>query len=141
MSWGSSPPRRGALQHYEHGIWLVAYLLLVGSLAQYLLGRGQAAVLAPSGPSTTRIRTEVGLWNFGVVAVPAGILLDVRLLVIVGSVALLGALAAFRPSVDPSTSSAPTVGGRVRFGYWSLIVFMGISVFVGVALAWDIPWI
>lgn len=130
-----------ALQHYEHGIWLVAYLLLVGSLAQYLLGRGQAAVLAPSGPTTTRIRTEVGLWNFGVVAVPAGILLDVRLLVIVGSVALLGALAAFRPSVDPSTSPAPTVGGRVRFGYWSLIVFMGISVFVGVALAWDIPWI
>ncbi len=82
----------------------------------------------------------MGLWNFGVVGVPAGVLLDVRLLVIIGSVALLGALAAFRPSVDPSTDRAPAAGGPVRFAYWSLIVFMGVSVFVGVALAWDIPW-
>ncbi len=74
---------------YEHGAWLVAYLVLVGSLAQFLLGRGQVELLATVGggaPSRpTRLRQLV-LWNLGVVAVPAGVLADTKLLVVAGSV-------------------------------------------------------
>ena len=48
-----------ATQPFEHGIWLVAYLFLVGFLAQLLLGRGQAALLSvPACP--VRLQYAVG---------------------------------------------------------------------------------
>ena len=33
-----------ALRPFDHGVWLIAYLFLVGFAAQYLLGRWQASL-------------------------------------------------------------------------------------------------
>jgi hypothetical protein len=64
---------------FDHGGWLVAYLVLVGFLAQLLLGRGQAAVLSagglPAPPRGVRLAQAL-LWNLGVIAVPVGVLAE-----------------------------------------------------------------
>jgi hypothetical protein len=130
-----------AIEPFAHGIWLVAYLFLVGFLAQLLLGRWQASLLADrlSGAISAPVRTQAGLWNAGVVAVPLGVLGDVRLLVVLGSVALLVALAAFWQTYRSLSSEAAS--GALGMSYVALIVFMGASVLVGTALAWDTPWL
>ena len=128
---------------FEHGVWLVAYLFLVGFLAQLLLGRGQAALLPASsgslpGPRSRRVQPV--LWNAGVISVPFGVLADARLAVVFGSLVLLVALASFSHSVRAALTHR-SVPRRLRSGYFALLVFMAGSVLVGTALAWDIPWL
>lgn len=129
---------------FDHGIWLVAYLLLVGFLAQLLLGRGQAALLrvASRPPPMPRARAaQLVLWNVGVVAVPLGVFVEARVAVVLGSLALVAALASFansvRPAFVPELSSRPWLSR----GYAALLGFMVVSVLVGTALAWDAPWL
>jgi hypothetical protein len=132
-----------AIEPFAHGIWLVAYLFLVGFLAQVLLARGQATTLAaaPSDVDAPPIGAQATLWNAGVVAVPLGVLLGARVFVVLGSVALLTSLAAFWQASRPrhSGSGAPSRGAGV--GYLALMVFMAASVLIGTALAWDTPWL
>jgi hypothetical protein len=132
-----------AIEPFAHGIWLVAYLFLVGFLAQLLLGRGQASLLAgsPSPTNSAPIRTQATLWNAGVVAVPLGVLGGARLLVALGSVALLTSLAAFWRAYRLLRSEPAAARGALGIGYVALILFMAASVLVGTALAWDIPWL
>jgi hypothetical protein len=122
-----------AIEPFAHGIWLVAYLFLVGFLAQVLLAGGQATVLAaaPSDAGDPPIGAQVTLWNAGVVAVPLGVVVDARVFVVLGSVALLSALAAFWRAASPGAG----------VGYLTLMVFMAASVLIGTALAWDTPWL
>jgi hypothetical protein len=61
---------------FPHAAWLVAYLFLVGFLAQALLERGQA-VLAGSR-AKGRVPLQAALWNAGVIAVPIGVFTDAR---------------------------------------------------------------
>ena len=127
-----------AIEPFAHGIWLTAYLFLVGFLAQLLLGRGQAMVAAAS-PADGRpppIRAQAILWNAGVVAVPLGVLLGARVFVVLGSLAMLASLAMFWQQRRPRHAGS----GVLEIGYVALIVFMGASVLVGTALAWDTPW-
>jgi hypothetical protein len=65
-----------AIEPFAHGIWLTAYLFLVGFLAQLLLRRGQAMVLgaSPADANAPPISAQAILWNAGVVAVPLGVL-------------------------------------------------------------------
>jgi hypothetical protein len=132
-----------AIEPFAHGIWLVAYLFLVGFLAQVLLARGQAAVLAaaPSNADDPPIGAQAALWNAGVVAVPLGVLVDARVFVVVGSVALLSALAAFWQASQPRRSESEAASGGAGVGYLALMVFMAASVLIGTALAWDTPWL
>jgi hypothetical protein len=132
-----------AIEPFDHGIWLVAYLFLVGFLAQLLLGRGQAAVLvaSPSGANAPPIGAQVAFWNAGVVAVPLGVLVGARLFVVLGSVALLTALTAFWQGSRPCRSDSRTVSGWRGIAYLTLIMVMAASVLVGTVLAWDIPWL
>jgi hypothetical protein len=133
-----------AVEPFEHGVWLVAYLFLVGFLAQLLLGRGQAALLsAPhrSFPGPRSRRAQLILWNIGVVSVPVGVLVDARLAVVFGGAALLVALASFAHSVRGALSPDPSTPPWLIRGYVALLVFMAGSVFVGTALAWDTPWL
>jgi hypothetical protein len=61
---------------FPHGTWLVAYLILVGFLAQLLLGLGQTALLSANGFAAPPLRVRVWqtvLWNLGVVPVHAGV--------------------------------------------------------------------
>jgi hypothetical protein len=128
-------------ESFAHGIWLVAYLFLVGFTAQLLLGRGQAALIAAHGRAEVRLGAQIALWNAGVILVPAGVLLEARLLVVIGGITLLAALVSFTQSVRETRPSA--VGGLTW--QWpaqvALIVFMAFSVLVGTALAWDTPWV
>jgi hypothetical protein len=132
-----------AIEPFDHGIWLVAYLFLVGFLAQFLLGRGQATVVvaSPSGANAPPIGAQVAFWNAGVVAVPLGVLVGARLFVVLGSVALLTALAAFWQSCRPCRSDSRTARGFRGISYTALIITMVASVLVGTGLAWDIPWL
>jgi hypothetical protein len=56
-----------ASEPFDHGIWLVAYLFLVGFLAQLLLGLGQTALreqaLQPASAQT--VRAQAILWSVG----------------------------------------------------------------------------
>jgi len=133
-----------AAQPFDHGIWLVAYLFLVGFLAQLLLGRGQVALLDAAGrppPAPRTKNAQLVLWNAGVIAVPFGVLVDARLAVLAGSLTLLTALASLWDSVRPALARRDSGRDwRVR-GYAALLVFMVASVLLGAALAWDIPWL
>jgi hypothetical protein len=131
-----------AIEPFSHGIWLVAYLLLVGFLAQLLLARGQATVLAAAPLDTDPpIGAQATLWNAGVVSVPLGVLVGARVFVVIGSVALLTALAAFWRASRPRRSESGAVSGGAGVGYRALMVFMAGSVLIGTALAWDTPWL
>jgi hypothetical protein len=132
-----------AIEPFDHGIWLVAYLFLVGFLAQLLLGRGQATapMASPSGASTPPIRAQVAFWNAGVVAVPLGVMVGTRALVVLGSIALLIALNAFWQASRPRHSQSRTASGSRGIAYTALILAMVASVLVGTGLAWDIPWL
>jgi hypothetical protein len=132
-----------ALEPFAPGIWLVAYLFLVGFLAQFLLGRCQATLLAatPSGTDSAPIRAQAALWSAGVVAVPLGVLVGARLFVVLGSVALLTSLAVFWQAYRSLRSTSSAASGALAVGYVALIAFMAASVFVGTALAWDTPWL
>jgi hypothetical protein len=125
---------------FENGVWLVAYLMLVGCAAQVLLGRGQTA-LTGSTVSPGTIYCQLALWNFGVVAVPLGVLTDTRLSVVLGAMGLLAALRSYwSVTCHAHRSSAPVPAG-LRVGYLMLLALMVASVFIGTALAWDRPWL
>ena len=107
---GSSP--------FAHGAWLVAYLALVGFLAQALLGAGQSALLTRSTlpPLSREVRlARTALWSLGVVAVPLGVLSETRLLVVIGSVTLIAALISFWISIRQTLS--PTQAGWLSRAY------------------------
>jgi hypothetical protein len=127
-----------AIEPFAHGIWLTAYLVLVGFVAQLLLGRGQAMVAAagPADGNPPPIGAQAILWNAGVVAVPLGVLLGARVFVVLGSLALLASLVMFWQQRRPRHAGSDVL----EIGYVALIVFMAGSVLVGTALAWDTPW-
>ena len=130
-------------QPFDHGVWLVAYLFLVGFLAQLLLARGQVALLARSGqpgPLVSTRRAQLALWNLGVLIVPFGVLAGTRLAVLVGSVALLLALHSFWDTVHEELADVGE-GAQLGRAYLMLLGFMAASAVVGLALAWDIPWL
>lgn len=129
---------RRTVEPLDHGIWLVSYLFLVGSVAQYLLSRGQNSIAL--GTPRSVLRTEALLWGAGVVAVPLGVFCDSRLLVIVGSVPLLAALFLFHRATTGSAEPRSATRVRLVLGYRGLLIFMTLSVLVGVAFAWDMPW-
>ena len=127
-----------AIEPFSNGIWLVAYLFLVGFLAQLLLGRGQA-VLNRSQPSPRR-RAQAVLWNGGVAVVPSGVFADSRVLVVLGGIGLLAALTLYWQSARATSRNPRTNPAWLKHGFTALIAFMAGSVFVGTALAWDRPW-
>jgi hypothetical protein len=133
-----------ATDPFDHGIWLVAYLFLVGFLAQLLLGRGQAALLANaslSGPPPAVRKAELVLWNFGVAIVPLGVLVETRLAVVWGTACLLGALYSFWSSARWALAAADEKHAALGRSYRMLLVFMATTAVTGLALAWDIPWL
>ena len=119
---------------FGHGSWLAAYLVLVGGVSQIVLSAGQLALgasrLNPAFPPA-----ELMLWNLGSLAVPAGVLADVSLLVTAGSIALLAALALFATGAGGMRREA-----RVRSVlYLAIVVGLAVSVGVGSAIADAVP--
>jgi hypothetical protein len=76
-----------------------------------------------------------------VVAVPLGVLVGTRALVVLGSIALLTALNGFWQASRLCRSDSSTASGSQGIAYKALIITMAASVVVGTVLAWDIPWL
>jgi hypothetical protein len=114
----------------EHAAWAVAYLVLVGGIAQVGLGVGQAS-LAREGPHRGTTVAELVSWNVGDAAVLAGPLLGMPPLVDIGGGLLAGALGLVAWEVRGHAGRAP----------WSLRAFRGlvallvVSIPVGLVLA------
>lgn len=119
---------------FAHGSWLAAYLVLVGGVAQLLLGVGCLGLPAPRLSARLR-RTQLGLWNVGNAAVAGGVLGDLVGLVVGGSLVLLGALAGFALGAGPASSNAR---GRLIL-YRVAILGLGVSVVIGSVLANSSP--
>lgn len=147
--------------YFDNGIWLVAYLLLVGFLAQYLLGEVQSEVTGgPDGGGPTEgergsmvppeiVRLESLLWNAGSVLVPLSVMAGGKAGVIVGSIGLALALVLFGRVAFPGTTTIPGTAGHgsgrnggngMLLVYRLLILFMAVSVITGIVLAWGRPW-
>jgi hypothetical protein len=113
---------------FTHGSWLAAYLVLVGGVAQALLGIGRAGVTATRA-SARRRRRELVLWNGATLAVALGVLVDVPVVVALASAALLAALASF------ATATAAGAARWRRLAYHGLILALAASTLVGCVLA------
>ncbi|WP_020660085.1 hypothetical protein [Amycolatopsis benzoatilytica] len=114
-----------------HGAWAVAYLVLVGGVAQTGLGIGQA-VLAPRLPTVRAIVAQAVAWNAGNAAVLGGTLAGITTMVDVGGAILVLALALFAFAVRG--------GGRtgqrwLRYGFEALVLVLLVSIPVGLVLA------
>ncbi|MEP6796575.1 MAG: hypothetical protein ABI890_00445, partial [Lapillicoccus sp.] len=100
----------------EHRSWLAAYLVLVAGVAQVALALGQA-VLAPHPPSARTLAVEMAAWNLGNVAVMAGTLAGLTMLVDVGGALLVLSLAMLGAAVR---GTGRPVG---RAHHWSVLAF------------------
>jgi hypothetical protein len=124
------------------GWWLVAYLALVGGVAQLLLGPGlgtlaRHADARPPGPLARR--AELALWNAGTVAVAVADLVGADAGVVAGSVVLLVALALFAADLRRVRATGRRRASRWERGYVVLLVFLAASVAVGTGLAGALP--
>jgi hypothetical protein len=108
-------------------VWMVAYLVLVAGVVQYVLGTAQAA-LAAAPPATAVLWGEWILLNLGHAGVIAGTLTGRFGLLIAGTVLYDLAMLGFGWSVRDGTP------GPRRIGYWLLILAMLASSLVGVSL-------
>lgn len=97
---------------FTHGSWLAAYLVLVGGAAQIALAGGRAAIVA-IGSGSGRSRGRLMLWNFGSLAVPAGVLADTTAWVTAGSVCVAVRAGDLRAVRLAGCSSAARASGRL----------------------------
>lgn len=119
---------------FAHGSWLAAYLVLVGGVAQLLLGVGCLG-LPVARLSVGLRRAELGLWNVGNVVVIGGVLADAVGVVAVGSAIVLAALGGFAVGGGRLLHFER---GRVIL-YRVMIVGLAASVVVGAVLAGTSP--
>lgn len=128
---------------FAHGWWLVAYLVLVGALAQLLLASGGAWLVRRAGGACRPLswrRWGLGLWNTGALAVPVGVFTSSDPAILVGSALLLAALALYVAGVPRVAPGGPRPVKRWTYAYYLLVVSLCGSVFVGAALAGALPW-
>lgn len=119
---------------FAHGSWLAAYLVLVGGVSQLLLGLS-CLVLSTPCPSVRLRRAQLTLWNTGSLAVMTGVLVGATALVMIGSAALLVALACFAVGAGLGRRGAR----RGVIAYHAVIAALAVSVIVGSALAGVAP--
>jgi hypothetical protein len=109
-------------------MWAVAYLVLVGGVAQGVLGLGQA--LLPSRPPAPAWRhAEWWLFNLGNAGVIAGTLRVLPLLVALGTTAFVAALVAFLLGVRGAGA------GWLLHAFRAVLVVTSLGACVGLALA------
>lgn len=115
------------------GSWVAAYLVLVGGVAQYAMGRMPYRLAAPS-LSLRLSWAEPVCWNLGNVLVVVGTLAGLPALVDVGSVFLLVVLGIAWHAVR----DAAPVGRVARFAGWAyreVLILLVLSIPVGAVLA------
>ena len=121
----------GPLQ-LPHGSWLAAYLVLVGGVAQYAIGR------APSWLGLAASRragwAELVGWNLGNIAVVAGTFITVPALVDVGG-GLLAVVLVLLLRDALRRRGEPIGPSWARWGYAAMLVVLLVSIPIGLVLA------
>lgn len=119
---------------FAHGSWLAAYLVLVGGVAQLLLGFGWLAL--PAASTSARLRNaQLGLWNAGMLAVAGGVLSELAGLVFAGSAVFAGALVCFLAG----SGSVHRAGHRRVLVYRVVVGLLFVSIIVGAVVAGTNP--
>jgi hypothetical protein len=121
------------------GWWLVAYLGLVGGVAQLLLGPGLIALARHTDAAMPGLRhavAELVLWNVGTAVVALADLAAAPEVVLGGSVLLLAALILFTVELRGASAFARRPAPAWRRMYALLLVFLAASVVVGTVLAY-----
>lgn len=128
---------------FAHGWWLVAYLSLVGGVAQLMLGTGQFLVadrLQSTSASAPVAAAELALWNLGSMLVPVGVLSNTPGALVAGSVLLGAALALFARGLRQMTPRAHRQAPWACRCYAATVAFLAASVLVGLHLGEAMPW-
>jgi hypothetical protein len=118
---------------WGHGSWTAAFVVLVVGVAQIVLGLVQAA-LAPRLLSQQMVWAEFALWNLGCAGVIAGTQVDATVVVAVGSLLFLGALAIAAGAVRAQSELSGTPRTLLTV-YRVLLVVLLVSVFIGIILS------
>jgi len=114
---------------WDHGLWVAAFLVLVGGVAQIGIAAGQSE-LTPSPPTPRFAALECALWNVAGLTVIAGTLLASPLTVTIGSVVLVAALVLATVAVRGAGRS------WLLLPYRALLVLLLVSTPIGIALSW-----
>lgn len=109
-------------------VWMVAYLVLVAGVVQYVLGAG-LAVLPARPPSTAVAACQCLLLNLGHAGVVGGTLSAIPGVLMAGTVCYDLAALWLGWTVRGGPASAR------RLGYWALVAAMVISSFVGLGIS------
>ena len=112
----------------EHAMWAVAYLVLVGGVAQIALGAGWTWLTGRQA-ATSVSTAELIAWNLGNAGVIAGTITDTTLVTDAGGVLLAAGLV---------IALAATRGARAGWplhGYRLLLLVVLISIPIGLILA------
>ncbi|BBY54602.1 hypothetical protein H7J07_12775 [Mycobacterium koreense] len=112
----------------RHGVWSVAYLVLVVGLCQIALGAGQA-LLAATPPTRKAVWTAAVVFNLANVGVLAGVLTDRVAVLNAGSVLLLVALVLFLVGVRRSDRR-----GWALHLYRGVVTVLVVSIPIGLVI-------
>ena len=116
------------------GSWLAAYLVLVGGVAQYLLGWAPGCIgTAPMQPAAAW--TTPLLWNVGNAGVIAGTLLTLPLLVAIASALLLAAVALAALQSRHIARGRTSLHRATVWAYRGVLLVLLVSIPVGIVLA------
>jgi hypothetical protein len=109
----------------RHGVWAVAYLVLVSGVSQIVLGAGQA-LLSSKPPGAHRATVTAVAFNVGNAAVLAGVVTEHIVVFDAGSLLLDAALVLFLYAVR---RGAPN--GWLLFSYRLLVALLLVSIPIG----------
>lgn len=116
----------------EHLVWMIAYLVLVVGVVQYVLGAGQER-LADKKPSGLAIGGQWLVLNLGNAGVIGGTLLGSFVAVVIGTVLFAAAMVWFLWCTRGGAT------GWLRRGYRVLALFMLASSLVGLVVSFVAP--
>ncbi|MGI8749042.1 MAG: hypothetical protein ACR2J6_00550 [Thermoleophilaceae bacterium] len=131
-----------ALTPFERGWWLTAYLFLVGSASQLLLGSGQFLLAArrhTAEPPPKLLWTQLALWNIGAATVAVADMTRVLPAVDAGSLILIAALALFLAGVRHIGRAAHLRAAVLQRAYAALLIVLAGFVVLGTFLAGALP--
>lgn len=118
-----------------HGSWCAAYLVLVGGVTQYAMGRMRSRRSGPGRGADRLAWAQLVLWNAGNLGVIAGTLAGAPLGVDLGSVLLILALAiAFRDTRRGAGGATSGTSAAV-VTYRLLLALLLVSIPVGILLS------
>ncbi len=116
---------------WERGPWAAAYLVLVAGVSQIALGVHPLAAPRPAPIDITVVR-QIVAWNVGSVLVLLGTVVMGAVVVTIGGVLLLVALAGFAAAGRGDRRPRPA-----RLAYSALLVALAVSVPIGIAMSWE----